>query len=94
MVTWIIPVVAPSGTLVLTRFPRLPEDRSRTCQTRLGELLVAQIRATFAARCLWAGVDLRTVQRWLGHSDMASTMPYLKPSRSQRVRDKVNEIFA
>lgn len=53
-----------------------------------------KFRATFATRCLWAGVDLRTVQQWLGHSDMESTMRYLKPSRSQRVRDKVNEIFA
>ena len=43
---------------------------------------------------LWAGVDLRTVQQWLGHSDMESTMRYLKPSRSQQTRDKVNEIFA
>ena len=53
-----------------------------------------KFRATFATRCLWAGVDLRTVQQWLGHSDMESTMRYLKPTRSQKVRDKVNEIFA
>jgi len=33
-------------------------------------------------------------EQWLGHSDMESTMRYLKPSRSQRVRDKVHEIFA
>jgi integrase len=52
-----------------------------------------KFRSTFATRCLWAGVDLRTVQQWLGHSDMESTMRYLKPSRSQRVRNKVNEIF-
>ena len=31
-----------------------------------------KFRATFATRCLWAGVDLRTVQQWLGHSDMES----------------------
>ena len=53
-----------------------------------------KFRATFATRCLWAGVDLRTVQQWLGHSDLESTMRYLKPSRSQATRDKVNEIFA
>jgi integrase len=52
-----------------------------------------KFRSTFATRCLWAGVDLRTVQQWLGHSDIESTMRYLKPSRSQQVRDKVNEIF-
>lgn len=53
-----------------------------------------KFRATFATWSLWAGVDLRTVQLWLGHSDIESTMRYLKPSRSQQVRDKVNEIFA
>jgi integrase/recombinase XerD len=53
-----------------------------------------KFRATFATWSLWAGVDLRTVQQWLGHSDMESTMRYLKPSRSQHVRNKVNEIFA
>lgn len=52
-----------------------------------------KFRATFATRCLWAGVDLRTVQQWLGHSDMESTMRYLKPARSEAVREKVNQIF-
>ena len=52
-----------------------------------------KFRATFATWSLWAGVDLRTVQQWFGHSDMESTMRYLKPSRSQQVREKVNEIF-
>jgi integrase/recombinase XerD len=59
-----------------------------------GNFWLHKFRATFATRCLWAGVDLRTVQQWLGHSDMESTMRYLKPSRSQQVREKVNEIFA
>ena len=53
-----------------------------------------KFRATFATWSLWAGVDLRTVQQWLGHTDMESTMRYLKPARNQAVREKVNEIFA
>jgi integrase len=73
-------------------------DRLKTCAERaeLGKegFWLHKFRATFATRCLWAGVDLRTVQQWLGHSDMESTMRYLKPSRSQHVRNKVNEIFA
>jgi integrase/recombinase XerD len=52
-----------------------------------------KFRATFATWALWAGVDLRTVQLWMGHTDMESTMRYLKPNRSQAVRDKVNEMF-
>jgi integrase/recombinase XerD len=53
-----------------------------------------KFRATFATFHLWNGTDLRTVQSWLGHSDMESTMRYLKPSRSQATRDKVNTAFA
>lgn len=52
-----------------------------------------KFRATFATWHLWAGVDLRTVQLWLGHTDIESTMRYLKPSRSQAVQQKVNETF-
>ncbi|MGA2357510.1 MAG: tyrosine-type recombinase/integrase [Terriglobales bacterium] len=53
-----------------------------------------KFRATFATWSLWEGVDLRTVQQWLGHSDIESTMRYLKPSRSVETRAKVNKIFA
>ena len=52
-----------------------------------------KFRATFATWSLWAGVDLRTVQDWLGHDDTESTMRYLKPNRSEQVRSKVNQIL-
>lgn len=51
-----------------------------------------KFRATFATRWL-ASVDLRTVQLWLGHSDIQSTMRYLKPARDKQTHAKVNEIF-
>jgi len=73
-------------------------DCLKTCAERAKlkkeDLWLHKFRSTFATRCLWAGVDLRTVQQWLGHSDMESTMRYLKPSRSVQTREKVNEIFA
>lgn len=53
-----------------------------------------KFRATFATRHLWAGVDLRTVQLWMGHNDMESTMRYLKPNRSQQVKDRVEVTWA
>jgi integrase len=34
-----------------------------------------------------------TVQLWMGHTDMESTIRYLKPDRSQAVRKKVNQMF-
>lgn len=52
-----------------------------------------KFRATFATWNLWAGVDLRTVQNWLGHSELESTMRYLKPARNQAVRAKVEEVW-
>jgi integrase/recombinase XerD len=66
---------------------------AKRAKLRESDFWLHKFRATFATRCLWAGVDLRTVQSWLGHSDIESTMRYLKPSRSQQTRDKVNEIF-
>jgi integrase len=53
-----------------------------------------KFRATFATWHLWEGVDLRTVQDWLSHSDMESTLRYLKPSRGQAVRAKVDATFS
>lgn len=69
----------------------------KTCAKRAGldtsSFWLHKFRATFATWHLWAGVDLRTVQLWLGHEDLQSTMRYLKPSRSQATRDKVNATF-
>jgi integrase len=53
-----------------------------------------KFRATFATRALRSGVDLRTVQMWMGHTDLESTMRYLKPNRGKAVREKVNAMFA
>ncbi len=61
---------------------------------RQDEFWLHKFRSTFATWHLWSGVDLRTVQQWLGHSDMKSTMRYLKPSREAKTHDKVNATFA
>jgi integrase len=37
-----------------------------------------KFRHTFATNSLEEGVSIRTLQEWLGHSDLASTMIYLK----------------
>jgi integrase/recombinase XerD len=53
-----------------------------------------KFRATFATMHLQAGVDLRTMQSWMGHKDLESTMRYLKPARGKGIREKVNATFA
>lgn len=52
-----------------------------------------KFRATFCTWSLQGGVDLATVQSWMGHSDLASTMRYLQPARGAGVKSKVNAIF-
>ena len=52
-----------------------------------------KFRATFATWMLWEQVDLRTVQSYMGHSDIESTMRYLKPAGHDQVREKTNRVF-
>jgi integrase/recombinase XerD len=49
-----------------------------------------KFRHTFATNHLRDGVDIRTVQSWLGHRDIKSTMVYLKGIRSKDAVRKVN----
>lgn len=55
-----------------------------------------KFRHTFACMHLLAGVDVRTVQLWLGHSDLKTTSRYLKAisGKQKGVREKVNATFA
>ncbi|MGE5112803.1 MAG: tyrosine-type recombinase/integrase [Acidobacteriaceae bacterium] len=43
-----------------------------------GKWFLHKFRHTYATTCLENGVSIRTLQEWLGHSDLASTMVYLK----------------
>jgi integrase/recombinase XerD len=67
---------------------------AKRAKLKPGDFGLHKFRATFATRHLWGGVDLRTVQSWLGHKDLKSTMRYLKPNRSQAVKDKVDATWA
>jgi integrase/recombinase XerD len=49
-----------------------------------------KFRHTFATNHLRDGVDIRTVQAWMGHLDIKSTMVYLKGIRSKDAAHKVN----
>ena len=88
------------GLLFPTKGCRPKTDFRKTCYAIAeragldkGKFWLHKFRATFATNALRKGVDLRTVQKWLGHSDMESTMRYLKPNRGAAIRSQVNAMW-
>jgi integrase/recombinase XerD len=53
-----------------------------------------KFRATRATRLLQGGMDLKSVQQMLGHSDLASTMRYLGAQRSEVLQAQIEQIDA
>ncbi len=47
-------------------------------------------RSTFATRMLRAGFDVRTVQHWMGHKSLETTMRYLVPATD--VHERLNQV--
>jgi len=49
-----------------------------------------KFRSTHATRMLRSGFDVRTVQHWMGHKSLETTMRYLSPAKDVHERlDKV-----
>jgi integrase len=51
-----------------------------------------KFRATYCTKLLRAGFDLRTVQQMMGHSDLASTMRYLRPAENEQTQARINSM--
>jgi integrase/recombinase XerD len=70
--------------------------KSCTAHAVCSEWGLHKFRKTFATMHSEAGVSPRTIQRWLGHSDLATTLRYLAAAdlRSERTRNQVNASFA
>ena len=56
------------------------------------EWTLHKFRRTYCTTLLRSGIDLRTVQAFMGHADLASTMRYLRPAASNEVRGKVDAV--
>lgn len=56
------------------------------------EWTLHKFRRTYATRLLRSGLDLSTVQKLMGHSDLASTMRYLSPAESDGLQDFINGV--
>jgi integrase len=52
-----------------------------------------KFRDTFATWALRRGVDIRTVQHWLGHRSIGMTQKYLAPEQGKAAQDHINRAF-
>jgi integrase/recombinase XerD len=73
-------------------------DMAKAIARRAGidesDVWLHKFRATFCTRSLWANVALPTVQEWMGHTDVASTMRYMRAQRGVKVQQMVEAIWA
>jgi integrase len=63
----------------------------------VGKYELHKFRKTFATQKHEdAGISPRTLQKWLGHSSLETTLAYLEAAdvRSERTREQVNKSFA
>src|SRR6202047_837479 len=65
-------------------------DRCKAVATRAGldpaKFDLKTFRSTYATRTLRTGFDVRTVQHWMGHKSLETTMRYLVPSQEVHAR--------
>jgi integrase len=52
-----------------------------------------KFRDTFATWALRRGVDIRTVQHWLGHANITMTQKYLAPEQGEAAQNQINRAF-
>jgi integrase len=69
-------------------------DKCKAVATRAGlneeTFNLKTFRSTYATRMLRAGFDVRTVQHWMGHKSLETTMRYLAPAKD--VHDRLDGV--
>jgi integrase len=56
------------------------------------EWTLHRLRRSYGTKLLRNGIDLRTVQAYMGHADLASTMRYLRPASTKETQERINAI--
>jgi integrase len=67
-------------------------DGCKAERTECERWYLHKFRATYCTKLLRSGLDLRTVQQMMGHSDLTSTMRYLRPAENEQTQARINTI--
>jgi integrase len=66
------------------------KDVAKRAKVDVDKFDLKTFRSTYATRMLRAGFDPRTVQHWMGHKSLETTMRYLSPAKD--VHDRLNKV--
>src|SRR4029453_4146186 len=78
----------------LDRWKLLKRFKAAARSARLGNVRFHDLRHTFGTRMAAAGVPMRTLQEWMGHRDIKTTMIYPDYQASEQERELVERAFA
>jgi integrase len=69
--------------------------KGQSCATHpvCREVILHKLRKTYASKLSRKGVPPRTIQRWLRHSDLATTLGYLADEDDEGLAEMVNQAF-
>jgi integrase len=88
------------NTKLLRTLKRLANQAGLQCGTCEGckekkecrEWYLHRFRSTYVTRLLRAGIDLRTIMRLSGHSDLETILKYLRPADNEETQAAINGI--
>jgi integrase/recombinase XerD len=75
-----------------THMLRTLKDVAKRAGLDPDQFYLHKFRQTFGTTCCRNGIDIVTLQSWMGHSDLKSTMRYLRAAGGAAVQAKVEQV--